>query len=97
MTDAEREALVERMAEATFMRGWATIPGGMSAVEVLALRKRTDRAVWKMHVANARAALSVAEPVVREDERDACARVADGSPSLSHRHIAAAIRARGAA
>lgn len=56
MTDAEREALVERMtdaaADAYMDNEWITFTAAMRAA--------------------IRAALAVAEPVVREDEREAC-------------------------
>lgn len=51
------DEVLEAMARASFMRGWATDPNGMSADEVFALRKKTDREVWKMHIANTRAAI----------------------------------------
>jgi hypothetical protein len=57
--------LVERVARATFMRNWVST-GGMSEPELFELRKKTDRDVWKMHLANARAALAVAGPAIRE-------------------------------
>lgn len=57
MTDDEREALVERMAIRIAGLAWV---GATSA----------QRAVWR---ANAKDALSVAEPVVRADEREVIA------------------------
>lgn len=49
--------VVVTMAQASFMRNWATDPNGMSEDELFALRKKTDRAVWQMHLANTRAAI----------------------------------------
>jgi hypothetical protein len=49
--------VVVTMARASFMRNWATDPNGMSEDELFALRKKTDRAVWQMHLANTRAAI----------------------------------------
>lgn len=64
MTPDEREALVERMADAAadaYMDNeWMTFTAAMRAA--------------------IRAALAVAEPVVREDERGACAKVAETCP-----------------
>lgn len=74
MTDAERKALVERMAEAICdadARYGAAPWKAIKDVEAIG----PDRQ-WYRHLA--RAALSVAEPVVREDEREAAsARVLD--------------------
>jgi len=49
--------VVEVMARASFMRNWATDPNGMGEDELFELRKKTDRAVWQMHLANTRAAI----------------------------------------
>ena len=49
--------VVVTMAQASFMRNWATDPNGMGEDELFALRKKTDRAVWQMHLANTRAAI----------------------------------------
>lgn len=89
MTEAEREALVERMtdaaADAYMDNEWITFTAAMRAA--------------------IRAALAVAEPVVREDEREACAKVAEthewfvggigtvAPGSAQAKAIAAAIRA----
>lgn len=84
MTDAEREALVEAMAEALWRHAL-----GFSISDANRFRD-----YWRE---KARAALAVAEPAIRADEREACAREADhyAGHSYSAKHIAAAIRARG--
>lgn len=68
MTDErEREALVERMAEAIFMRA---LPPTLAAIEA----KQNDPENWQEAVEDARAALDVAEPVIRGWERERASR-----------------------
>lgn len=72
MTDAERKALVERMAIGHYTR----VRRDCTAEEA-ALSWRGMPEDWKeAYRADMRAALSEAERVVREDERDACCNVA---------------------
>ncbi len=58
MTDLPQR-IVEAAARATFMRGWV-VADGMSEPDLFRLRKKTDPDVWKMHLANARAAFRAA-------------------------------------
>ena len=64
MTDADREALVERMASVI-----ARADGNDWQALESTYNGRQAKAVYRKQ---AFAALSVAEPVVREDEREAC-------------------------
>ena len=88
MTEAERNALVERMTDA-------------AADAYMDNECITFTAAMRAAI---RAALAVAEPVVREDEREACAQIADmatksglAAAKQHARNIATRIRARGAA
>lgn len=92
MTDAEREKLVERMAQRGCDRA---DPPGISTWSALSEVAKEE---WRLDM---RAALSVAEPVVREDEREACLAIVatwsrDGQSPTAH-GIDEGIRARGAA
>lgn len=67
MTDAEREALVERMAEVIAGadgNDWQALESTYNGRQAKAVSRK-----------QAFAALAVAEPVVRADERERCARM----------------------
>jgi len=86
MTEQEREELIEKMAKAAWERDGCLIWEKSSA------RGR------KLYLGEARAALAVAEPVIREQCAQECERRATGvgngkdEYSLACKHIAAAIR-----
>jgi len=103
MKDAEREALVERMAEAAADADlWPGAWAGGAALghgcpgRVVPPMPEPQRYVYRRRM---RAALSVAERVVREDEREACLAIVaawsrDGQSPTAH-GIDEGIRARG--
>ncbi len=81
MTDAEREALVQRMAEAAVDAGlWPGAWAGGAALghgyggQVTPPMPEPGRYEWRRRM---RAALSEAEKTIRADEREACAKVCD--------------------
>lgn len=69
MTDAEREALVERMALAICNTDCADMGFPSYPTDMVRFR---DVSGYSQYVNRARAALTAAEPVVRADEREAC-------------------------
>ncbi len=79
MTDAERDALVERMAEEIHIairtacsQGWDALPWAELVAACDGVEGTNGFALLCARRNAARAALAVAEPVVRADEREAC-------------------------
>lgn len=84
----DREKLVEAMAGAILVAG-LKLPEDVAAALVARAKESPDHGSWPLVMTNARAALAVAEPVVRADERLACLNVAhrwtrDGHSATAH-------------